>query len=87
MFLEKLPDFLGQIQEAIYKQDPESLERAAHTLKGSVGNFAAQRAYDAAYHLEKLGKDGKMNEADEALTNLETELGSLEGALKVAIKG
>ena len=87
MFLENLPDFLGQIKEAVAKQDPEFLDRAAHGLKGSVGNFAAQRSYDAAYHLEKLGKNGKIQEAGSALANLEKELKLLEGALKTAIRG
>ena len=55
---------------------------AAHSLKGSVGNFGAKRAYDAAYQLEKLGKEEKMGDAAVALTKLEKEFKTLTAKMK-----
>ena len=36
--------------------DASGIERAAHKLKGSVGNFAAQPAFEAA---SKIGSSGQ----------------------------
>jgi len=47
------------------------LHRAAHALKGSVGDMAAPQAFDAARDLEQKGRDGDMKEVGTALTGLE----------------
>jgi CheY-like chemotaxis protein/HPt (histidine-containing phosphotransfer) domain-containing protein len=81
LFLDGLPDNIAQIREGITKSDANAIERAAHGLKGSVSNFGAKRAFEAAYRLELMGKDGKIPEADVALSELERELKALEGAI------
>ena len=86
MFLKDLPDNLAKINDGIVNADPYTLERAAHALKGSVGNFGAKRSFDAAYRLEKMGKEGKMENAGEAFKELEKELETLETELKRALK-
>ena len=43
LFLEEYPKTLAEIRDAIDEGDPHRLNRAAHSLKGSVGNFGAQR--------------------------------------------
>ena len=58
------------------------MEQAAHSLKGSVGNFGANRAYEAAYQIEKLGKEGKMGDAVVALMKPEMEFGTLTTEMK-----
>ena len=85
LFLESLPDKITQIQEAIAKGDAYALEQTAHSLKGSVGNFDAKRAFDIAYHFEILGRDGKLGEAKERILELEMEFGDLEGAMRGAL--
>jgi len=72
--LENLPDSIARIREAIADSDASALDKAAHSLKGSVGNFGARRAFEAAYRLELMGKEGKLAEVDAALFELETEL-------------
>jgi HPt (histidine-containing phosphotransfer) domain-containing protein len=82
MFLESLDGHLTEIKKGIAGGDAHALERSAHSLKGSVGNFGAKRAFDAAYRLEKLGKDGKTGEAESAFLILEEELTVLESEMK-----
>ncbi len=62
------------------------MERAAHALKGSVGNFGAGRAYEAAYLLERLGNEGKIGEAEKALAELKKELNALEAEMKSTLQ-
>ena len=45
---------LTEIKEALRRGDPMALSRAAHTLKGSIGNLAAKDAFASAQRLEIL---------------------------------
>ncbi len=85
LFLESLPDYIARIQKAIADNDSDATEQAAHGLKGSVGNFGAKQAFEAAYGLEVMGKEGRLAKAEEALQNLEKELKALEAAIKGAL--
>jgi len=87
LFLENLPDNIAHIRGAIAKSDADALDRAAHSLKGSVGNFGAKRAFEAAYRLELMGKEARLTEAEGALSELEAELKDLETAVKGALSG
>ena len=82
IFLEDYPSLIGEIQAAIEAKDARRLEVAAHTLKGSVANFGAQDAIEAAYRLEQLGRNCQMVEAPEALRVLETRFSLLHPALE-----
>ena len=81
LFLDDCPRLLSEIQEAITRSDSKALEYVAHTLKGSVGNFSAVAASDAALRLEMMGRDGDMTHAAEAYTALEAEIKRFESAL------
>jgi HPt (histidine-containing phosphotransfer) domain-containing protein len=85
MFLEGLPDHLNRIHEGVDNGDAHTLENAAHALKGSVGNFCAKRSFDAAYRLERLGTEGRISEARQALAELESTLPGLEAAMRQAL--
>jgi PAS domain S-box-containing protein len=81
MLLEEGPVLMDQMKEALDRCDSNALERAAHTIKGSVGNFIAKPAFLAAQRVEQIGRDGNMGEAQEACTALERELDRLMPAL------
>ncbi len=81
LFLEDCPELVRQIRESIHNRDAQALQHSAHTLKGSVGNFCAKFAYDAAYRLEAMGRDQDFSQAEAALTVLEQELGRLNPVL------
>jgi PAS domain S-box-containing protein len=82
LFLADCPQRLAEIKEAIRRGDAGALGRAAHTLKGSVGNFAAQKAFAASQRLEKMSRDGDLDNAGEACVMLESELEVLSGELR-----
>jgi CheY-like chemotaxis protein/HPt (histidine-containing phosphotransfer) domain-containing protein len=86
MFIENCPDYIAKIKEAIAGNDAGILEREAHSLKGAVGNFGAKEAYEVAYRLEKLGKEGKMATAQEGLSNLERSLNELASEMKIVLR-
>jgi CheY-like chemotaxis protein len=74
IFLDDYPKLLSQISEAIQRGDSEALHRAAHALKGSVSNFGANWAVDAAFDLEMTGRIGDMGIAPAKLMVLEKAL-------------
>ena len=82
LLVEGLPNQIRQIQEGVDTNNAQAVMEAAHALKGSVGNFAARRAYDAAYRLEQMGREGELAEAQGALADLKQELDALQDALR-----
>jgi HPt (histidine-containing phosphotransfer) domain-containing protein len=82
LFLESAADNMSQIRQGIANKDASAVETAAHALKGSVSNFGAKRAFDAAHRLECMGKEGKLTEARNVGSELEKELKALEAAMK-----
>ena len=85
IFFKDFPNQMEQIQEGILAGDSKAVEQAAHSLKGSVANFAAGRAREAAYRLEVLGREGNLGEAKEALADLEREIGELKAAMNAVL--
>ena len=81
VFLRDCPHLMEEIRKALEEQDAQTLERAAHALKGSVGNFAAQAAFEAALQLERIGRSEELAGAALALENLEREIARLTPAL------
>ncbi len=83
MFLAEAPTWLQAIDEAVRTGDATSVKRTAHTLKGAVGTFAAQLAWNAAQRLETMGRDNDLGSAPAALADLRETIGRLQRALQV----
>ncbi len=81
LFLNEYPRSIAEIRQAIESGDAVGLERAAHSLKGSIGNFGAQQAFQAALHLETIGRSGDLSPVREAFDDLVSALDSLRPAL------
>jgi PAS domain S-box-containing protein len=77
LFLADYPQRLAEINEATRQGDAGALRIAAHTLKGSIGNFAAKKAFEAAQRLETMGSERNLANAAEARMCLESELARL----------
>jgi two-component system sensor histidine kinase/response regulator len=82
LFLEDYPNLIKRIENALQSQDSVALKKAAHTLKGSVANFSAQQAYEAAYNLEIIGKDSQLDKAAQAFDLLQIEVETFVTSLK-----
>jgi CheY-like chemotaxis protein len=81
LFLAEYPRFVQQLHQAIAENDPATVSYAAHTLKGSVGNFVDEETAAAAFLLEKMGREGALAQAPDALAQLESALARLTPAL------
>jgi CheY-like chemotaxis protein/HPt (histidine-containing phosphotransfer) domain-containing protein len=81
IFLEESPLRLAEIRRCLASGDAKGVERAAHTLRGSVGSLGARAAAQAALALEIKGRDGALAGADVEFAELEREMGRLESDL------
>jgi HPt (histidine-containing phosphotransfer) domain-containing protein len=82
IFLQEYPPLIAEIEAAIATSDSKRLERAAHSLKGSVANFAAEAATQAAFRLESMGRRAELQEAGAALRDLLVQFRQLRPALE-----
>jgi HPt (histidine-containing phosphotransfer) domain-containing protein len=81
LFLDNYPSQLLEIREGIDGSDPGRIKEAAHSLKGSIGNFNATTAIELATALELMGRNGDLSFASQKLTALEVEMGQIKTAL------
>jgi HPt (histidine-containing phosphotransfer) domain-containing protein len=77
LFLQEYPTQVAAIQAAVAAGNAPELERAAHSLKGSVANFAAPAVVDAARALEELGRERRLDSAAQLTAVLERRLEQL----------
>lgn len=82
IFVDTGPAMLTAIRAALEAEDAQDLEKTAHALKGSAGNFGAQAVVRSAAALETLGNSGSLAGARELLGELERELDAMLAALK-----
>jgi CheY-like chemotaxis protein len=60
LFIEDCPKQLEEIQQGLRAGDAKAVYRAAHTLKGSVGNFQAQEIVALLQRLEARAREGDL---------------------------
>jgi HPt (histidine-containing phosphotransfer) domain-containing protein len=80
LFRTECPKQMDEIRRQRAAGDAAGLARAAHSLKGSVAMFAAQRAYEAALRIEKMGRAGDLSDFDEAWQVLQAAIDRLTSA-------
>ena len=81
LFREEWPRSVAQLQAALDRQDSKSVQNEAHGLKGAVSNFGPTPAVEAAFFLERLGRDARLGEVPQALAELEQALNTLQSEL------
>jgi CheY-like chemotaxis protein len=79
-FQKQAPVLCAQIRAAITERHGPALQRAAHTLKGSLRVFA-DRATPVLEQLEERGREGHWQGIDALRTQLEDDLARLQTAL------
>jgi CheY-like chemotaxis protein len=84
IFRADSPKQVARIRKAIDEGDAPALRAAAHAVKGAVSNFAAPAAAETAQRLQKMGEEGRLQEAGDALGRLEGEIEALLAALAEA---
>jgi two-component system, sensor histidine kinase and response regulator len=82
LFLDDYPNVLVELRAAAERGDAKAVERTAHSLKGSVANFGARSAVDAAFRIESMGRDRELSEVAQVLQTLEVALAELRPELE-----
>ncbi len=82
LFLESSPRLLIEAESGLARGDSQTIERAAHALKGSMQNMGAVRAAQAATDLEEIGRSGDLSHAQESMAKLKQEFDHLVVALE-----
>ena len=82
IFLDQTPKLLGELDAAVAANNVSSVERTAHSLKGSSGNFGAKNAWQLAQTVEYAARGGDISGAAESSKQLNEELQLVMTALK-----
>lgn len=82
LFLADYPKSMNELRQAAEAGDARRVERTAHGLKGSVSNFGARPAVEAAMELETMGRAQELAEVEQVLRTLELALAALRPELE-----
>jgi PAS domain S-box-containing protein len=74
LFAVESAKLMKRIRDAITSEDTSELQRAAHTLRGSIRVFGAERPAAAALRLETMGRDENLVDAEQAWQVLVKEI-------------
>lgn len=74
LFLDRHQAMVADIKEALIKGDALTVERTAHTLKGTAGNLCASEVTLVASRLEAVGHLGTLQDAPSVYAQLELEV-------------
>jgi HPt (histidine-containing phosphotransfer) domain-containing protein len=82
IFLADTPPRLAEIDTALAARDSRTLTRAAHSIKGSAGNFGAERLSRVAQEIEAAAKENNFALAAEHAPALHREFAAAEALLR-----
>lgn len=82
LYLERKSVQLEALRQALASGDAHTLERTAHSLKGSSANLGAVRLARLAGEIEVLGRQGDLAGGAERLEALVTELELVDARLR-----
>ena len=75
LFLElDYPRQMKALQQGLAQHDAAAVRKAAHGLKGALGSFGGRCARDVALRLERMGREGNLDDAPHALQELAAEV-------------
>lgn len=82
IYLEDIPKQVIKLEKAIANQDAGQVVHAAHTIKGSSGNFGATAFARLAQEMEAHGKAKNLAAAAAALPELKNGFAQVAAALQ-----
>jgi two-component system sensor histidine kinase/response regulator len=84
-YLNDGEQLLATMREALAEGDPHTLERTAHTLKGSSANLGAVGVAEICGRLEALGRAGALGTAPRLVDDADTAFAHVRAALAVEV--
>ena len=85
IFFDEYPALIAGIESSIESAALVELRRHAHTLKGCLRYFGQTQAGELSLELELMGRDGQLERAPQALSDLRTELDAVICELKAYV--
>ena len=82
MCLQSLPEQTSQLELAIADNNADQLFDVAHRMKSSCGSIGAFGLAEKAETIELIGRQGSINGASEALSELQSSLDEVLTLLK-----
>ena len=82
LFLEDTLELLAKMWESVAEGDAETLQRAAHTLKGNSATLGAMRLSGLCKELEFMGREGKLEGVVEKVAQIEAEYEKVKAVLE-----
>jgi HPt (histidine-containing phosphotransfer) domain-containing protein len=86
LFLQETPILLDMIHQSIAESAPESLRRAAHTLKGNCNSIGAARMGALTLDLEKISRNETTQGASAIFVELKHEFENVSKAFMEGLK-
>jgi signal transduction histidine kinase/DNA-binding response OmpR family regulator len=80
------PRLCAEIRAALERGSVKDVERAAHSLKGTLGSIAAYPAHAAASRVEEVARDGNLYGLTTTVTELEDTMQQLQAVLAASVK-
>ena len=77
-----VPRLLSELRHAVSNQQPQQLQRSAHSLKSASATFGALHLTAMCKELEFMGRANTLNGADELVLRVEAEYARVQTALE-----
>ncbi|MBM7866335.1 response regulator [Heliobacterium gestii] len=81
MFFSNMDELFHKLEAGWQARDPEKFTIAAHSLKSVGANFGAKRFSLLSLELEKMGHEGRFDDADQKIDQLKLEFDEYREAL------
>jgi CheY-like chemotaxis protein len=85
LFRTSAPALVAEVRNAAARGDAPAMTRAAHTLRGMVGNFGAPRTMHLAQDIEDRGREGNLADAEARAADLERAVSHLAARLEALV--
>jgi len=82
IFLAESEDLMQAIRDSLAEGDAETLSKAAHSLKGSVANFGAEQAFEAARSVEMASRHNELDGLDAVVQTLAEQVDTVRHDLE-----
>lgn len=85
MYLQDLDSYCNNLANALQAGEQANLQREAHTIKGLFATFADEAGTQAAYSVEQLAKQGKLDGLEEPVAAIQARLRVVGEVLKAEL--
>ncbi len=86
IFLDDYPRLIDNLRKSFEDGDCNTLMRSAHSLKGMLKNFQAEKAAETAFDLEKKGKAENLSDVEMGIEDLSAQIAQIDKMLRGVLK-